>query len=480
MPSIRHAGILSAALLSFAVGIVYVCRADPASEKKPDKLSALLAERAAIAKQALAASRVAYEAGTITLDQLLATSNELTRAELALCKTKDERIVVIEAHVKREKEMEGRIIALWKAAAKGGEPDKLSLAGLNRVNAEIDLEHEKQTLRRVRESASEVIAGRPAWSPSLILFMSRGSQMHMRFCLYALLISPVFYLAGFCAESANLVAGEIIKPDTPTLPDSVVKGWRNAGAEIGWMGSHDSYGLSGFRELSDANTVSARPAFRFRVWTSGMIGKLPRPFQRFGLALGRTKLSDSDIREISVLKDLQLLDISDTGVTGQTMSELSGLTSLESLDLSRTQVTDLELKQLARLKNLKELSISGTNVTDAGLKELAGLKNLQLLDLVRTGVTDAGMVNLADVNGLQVLCLAATHVSDFGVKNLNRLTDLRMLNLRNDKSFTDAGMKEAAKHTSLQALNVGGTLLTDEGVKELRTERGITSLFVAA
>jgi hypothetical protein len=57
-------------------------------------------------------------------------------------------------------------------------------------------------------------------------------------------------------------------------------------------------------------------------------------------------------------------------------------------------VTDSGLKELAGLTNLQDLMLNTTLVTDAGLKELAGLKNLRSLDLRNTTVTAAGVAAL--------------------------------------------------------------------------------------
>jgi hypothetical protein len=103
----------------------------------------LFEERAKTAEKAYTACSNAYLTGTLGLDQVLNASNELTNAKLALCKTKDDRFTVRQADVVREKSIEDRIKALANANAKGGEAENLFRASLNRVNAEIALELEK-------------------------------------------------------------------------------------------------------------------------------------------------------------------------------------------------------------------------------------------------------------------------------------------------------------------------------------------------
>src|SRR5262245_10832147 len=68
------------------------------------------------------------------------------------------------------------------------------------------------------------------------------------------------------------------------LPDDVVKAWKKAGAEVGWMGP-DREGVLRFWEkhegLDEKRTV---PAFRLLVWREGMVAKLPAPARPFGLS----------------------------------------------------------------------------------------------------------------------------------------------------------------------------------------------------
>ena len=113
------------------------------AENKPNRLQQLYKDREVLANHAFIATNVAYEAGTVTLDQLLTASNEWARAKLDLCKTKDERIGALKEHVAREKTIEGKIRVLAGVMAKGGEAEKVARSGFNRADAEIALELEQ-------------------------------------------------------------------------------------------------------------------------------------------------------------------------------------------------------------------------------------------------------------------------------------------------------------------------------------------------
>ena len=180
--------------------------------------------------------------------------------------------------------------------------------------------------------------------------------------LAALVLLAALLLAGW-AEPAGPAAD-------PALPEEVVRAWKEAGAEVGWLETNQ-LGYLSFRSQQPQGELADRvPAFRFIVRWEDNVPKLPDPGTPFGL------------------------DLSLTGVTDAVLKELAGLKGLQTLDLSGTWVTDAGLKDLAGLKGLQTLHLGSTRVTDAGLKQLAGLKGLQALGLWNTRVTDAGVREL--------------------------------------------------------------------------------------
>ena len=97
--------------------------------------------------------------------------------------------------------------------------------------------------------------------------------------------------------------------------------------------------------------------------------------------------------QANALKNLKVLELSQTQVTDAGAKELAALQNLTTLDLGHTKVTDEGVKALATLRNLTALDLCGTKVTDVGLKELVGLEGFTTLGLSRTAVTDAACVS---------------------------------------------------------------------------------------
>src|ERR1700677_3049991 len=243
-------------------------------------------------------------------------------------------------------------------------------------------------------------------------------------------VLAAFLMLAICAGTS--VAGPSAKTAPPKpLPTDTVAAWEKAGAQAGWMGlDKDDYHV--FRVGGEGKEGEV-PAFGFKMWPSGVVGRLPQPDREFGLYLPFKQVNDAALKELAGLNFLQMLDIDNAKVTDAGLRELNGLKSLRSLNLDRTKVTDAGLKELAKLKSLQWLSLP-PQVTDAGLKELAGLKSLRTLILFENST-----------------------VTDAGLKELYGLKSLRTLNLFGNKNVTDAGLKELTGLKSLRTLILFGS-----------------------
>lgn len=126
---------------------------------------------------------------------------------------------------------------------------------------------------------------------------------------------------------------------------------------------------------------------------------------------------------------------------------------VQNIDLARKKITDADLKTLSVLKGVKDINLSGPvqktvgektiyepkQITDEGLKHLAGWTELRELSLVGTNITDEGLKSLAEMKKLQRLILSDTKVTDEGMQHLTKLTALRDVFVFNTK-VTDSGV----------------------------------------
>jgi hypothetical protein len=208
------------------------------------------------------------------------------------------------------------------------------------------------------------------------------------------------------------------------VPAEIVKAWRDAGAEPGWMKNvPPKSGTYRFWEPWRKNgEAGAVPAFRFPGRNAaGALAKLPDPGQPFGLDFHCGWYAGVKLKELAGLKNLQALCIG--GVQGDAyadLKELAAMKDLRALYLFYLPVTDEQLENLSGLKNLQTLDLASTPVTDAGLKEVARLASLRALNLADTQVTDAGLKELAALKNLRWLNVTEARVTDAGVKELEK------------------------------------------------------------
>jgi hypothetical protein len=236
------------------------------------------------------------------------------------------------------------------------------------------------------------------------------------------LLSPVL-LVG-CGQKENMDLGKpneeallpqpnqpkvtnIVKPTesgpspSATKPESlspeVMEAWKKAGFRAGWMGQDKTFGyftFSQFLEKLEAST--ALPAFVVIEWKPGVLEALPEPQSSFGLSLGLSGITDTDLKEVARFQQLTSLDLlSCKKVTDAGLKDVAKLQQLTTLHLWRTKITDAGLKEVAKLQNLTLLALDGNNnITIKGLKELVSLKQLTMLTINDTKITNAGLAEL--------------------------------------------------------------------------------------
>jgi len=184
-----------------------------------------------------------------------------------------------------------------------------------------------------------------------------------------------------------------------SFPAETVQSWATVGARPGWFrrGEH----LFVFRRFGKSQFL---PAFLVRSWKPGALAKLPSPSIAFGLEFAGTGLANQDLRDLRHLVNLHTLKIANTRVTNGGLKHVAHFGDLEVLALNDTMITGLN--ELTRLKRLQSLRLSNTKITDSGLKEVGKLKSLWLLDLSYTRIRDEALREISTVEGLRELHLA--------------------------------------------------------------------------
>lgn len=162
------------------------------------------------------------------------------------------------------------------------------------------------------------------------------------------------------------------------------------------------------------------------------------------------------LSEIGRLQRLELLDLTNSGVSDKALSHLKGLPNLRILFLAETGVGDVGLSHIADLIHLRSLSLDKTSIRGPGLAHLSKLRELELLTLKGSALTDEGMPHLAVLTGLKRLDLEQTTVTDAGVEWLVDLPCLQWLIIRQTQ-VGEPGLLELKNSRSLIGVTMNWT-----------------------
>jgi hypothetical protein len=124
---------------------------------------------------------------------------------------------------------------------------------------------------------------------------------------------------------------------------------------------------------------------------------------------------------------VDMVSLSGTHATDDTLRQLSGLTDLFSIGLRDTEVTDAGMAHLARMKNLWSINVSGTRVSDVGLMRLMRLPNLTFLNMVDTQVTDESVAELQWAMPELRICQHQAEIDAAAAWSKERLNRMRAL-----------------------------------------------------
>ena len=164
-------------------------------------------------------------------------------------------------------------------------------------------------------------------------------------------------------------------------------------------------------------------------------------------------------------------------ITDDHMEVLASFAELTDISLERTRVGSEGMRQLKVLKklvehlsvmkNLKLLPVGNSGVTDAGLVHLGRMAQLEYLGLRGNTITGKGMIHLAQLKKIKGLHLGETKVDDEGIKHLAGLVYLERLWLH-DTRVTDGSIDRITKFSRLREIDLRNTAVSAEGVARLR------------
>lgn len=163
-------------------------------------------------------------------------------------------------------------------------------------------------------------------------------------------------------------------------------------------------------------------------------------------------------------------------LTDAAIAKLQNLKQLKVLDLTHTFVTGKGLEALAHLSNLEEFTVDDLHLlTPAGMKAIGSLKKLRRMPSLPSGAT--GLIEpLAGLQKLEVLQIQGRDLTDDGLSHLKNLSSLKRLDILHSQ-VTDAGLQQLANLKQLEQLDIRGAhAVTAAGVKQLQEQLPLCKL----
>lgn len=102
----------------------------------------------------------------------------------------------------------------------------------------------------------------------------------------------------------------------------------------------------------------------------------------------------TDVAQLAKEKRAESVSLVGVSITAGCLADISCMRQLRRLDLSETNFDDAAMASLSELRLLEGISLRNTKVTDAGLKSLTPLRRARMIDIRGTSVTNQGAEEL--------------------------------------------------------------------------------------
>lgn len=153
-------------------------------------------------------------------------------------------------------------------------------------------------------------------------------------------------------------------------------------------------------------------------------------------------LTDAAIAKLRNLKQLKVLDLMHTFVTGKGVEALAHLSNLEQFTVDDLHLlTPASMKALGSLPNLRRIPELPSGATEL-IEPLAGLRKLEVLRISGQDLTDEGLSHVKKLSSLKQLEILHCQVTDVGLAQLANLKRLEELDIRGVDRVTAAGVQQ--------------------------------------
>ncbi|XP_052198851.1 receptor-like protein 9a isoform X2 [Diospyros lotus] len=196
----------------------------------------------------------------------------------------------------------------------------------------------------------------------------------------------------------------------------------------------------------------------------------------------------TSFEKLSMLTNLEVLDLSDNGINNSKILECSGgisslkslylegfeklslLTNLEVLDLSNSRINNSKILEcIGEISSLKSLYLVGNSLGNSvhltSFEKLHKLTNLEVLDLSYNEINNSKILEfIGEISSLKSLYLIGSLGSSFHLRSfekLHKLTNLEDLDLSSNEINNSKILKFIGEIPSLKSLYLYGNKLTN-------------------
>ncbi len=132
-------------------------------------------------------------------------------------------------------------------------------------------------------------------------------------------------------------------------------------------------------------------------------------------------MNDALFAQLTGPQTLQQIDFSRTLVKELNLKSLKALKNLEEMDLSNTGICDAAVNNIVEAcPQMQVLNLTGTRITDNSILKLQGLKHLRKLKIKRTAITDKYIDKLLSIKALKKVSMLGGQISKKKVLELRQ------------------------------------------------------------
>lgn len=198
--------------------------------------------------------------------------------------------------------------------------------------------------------------------------------------------------------------------------------------------------------------------------------------------LGTGDFGDDDLKQLSVLSEVEFLSLAGTSTTSAGLAHLQGMATLKSVDLGTLRFAPTAVESLRKalpsaqvlVREPADVEVALAVLGAGGRVSVFTERNQLLPDIKDQRQLPAGQFTLRAINLDDVAA-----IDDGALARLGELPQLQSLFLTNT-SVTDAACRQLAGCKSLAELGLSGTRVTGEGLAALTTLPKLSRLYLAS